>query len=548
MIKTKKSIYFFTVAVQIFFLCLSLIKSYSPIPTNDMWDSYLGFMDKLSVGQFSAWWDQHNEHRIFLARLFFWADITWFHGSGIFLIFSNIFALASTTFMLLWWSRALLKTGYEKNLDHFLIYSWITIACTSWIQHENLSWGFQIQFILAQLIPLISFYLMSVYSENSKYWRFLYLSYLGGAMSLLTMGNGVLVLPLLLIQMFFLNLPPRLIVFFGLASLPPLLLYFIDYHAIAGHDSIVRVLRENPLGLLEYIVVYFGGPMNYLIHFGKMKILACAAFGSLFILLSLFKLSRLFWSKLSPLYIGLLVYLGYLIVSAIGTGGGRLKFGIDQALSSRYQTPVLFAWVALALIYLPEMAKVKRKCFLLFPMALLVFLFLSYNIRKSGHADSNHTAKELAMVALNVGVFDRDVLLNVYPFTESLFERFSKTSSPTFSKLGGYLPKGMYLDTLNRPNNLEHQCKLPLNDFKSERVDLNSFSISAEIDTSVAEYINASYFLALNDGQFVGAITQVQDDTSIFRRATNRYHGYIKVSDSDALNHLSWLCTAPNLN
>jgi hypothetical protein len=41
----------------------------------DMWNGYLGFFTKLSDGDWSAWWGQHNEHRIFLARLFFWFDL-----------------------------------------------------------------------------------------------------------------------------------------------------------------------------------------------------------------------------------------------------------------------------------------------------------------------------------------------------------------------------------------------------------------------------------------------------------------------------------------
>ena len=548
MIKAKNSVFIIIVAMQILYLGLALIKNYSPIPSSDMWDGYIGFMDKLSVGQLSAWWEQHNEHRILLARLFFWVDISWFHGNGLFLMFSNVLALACTTFMLIWWSRGLLKNDHEQQLNRFLVYSCIIVVCSSWIQHENFSWGFQIQFILAQLLPLISFYFMSIFAGHSKSHKYIYLSYFGGVLSLLTMGNGVLVLPLLLIQMLFLKLPPKALVSFGIASLPPIFLYFFDYHAVAGHDSIVRVLRENPLGLLEYTAIYFGGPISHLYYLEEWKLIVSGVFGTLFIFLAAYKLLPLFKGRLSPLYLGLLIFLGYLAISAIGTGGGRLKFGLDQALSSRYQTPVLLAWVALALLYLPEISRMKRKSFFLLPIIVLNAAFLSYNSSGARHPNSNLDSKDLAMVALNLGVFDRNVLATVYPSPEFLFERFSRSSSPTFSKLGGYLPNGMYQDLKNSHLNLEQRCNLPITDLTSERVDKNSFSISAVVDSEVAEYINASYFLAVNEGHLVGAITQIQDDTSIFKKTTNRYHGYIKVSDSETLNHLSWLCTAPNLN
>jgi hypothetical protein len=49
-------------------------RAYSPVPFSDMWDGYLHFFMQVSDGDSGAWWRQHNEHRIVLARLLFWIN------------------------------------------------------------------------------------------------------------------------------------------------------------------------------------------------------------------------------------------------------------------------------------------------------------------------------------------------------------------------------------------------------------------------------------------------------------------------------------------
>ena len=47
------------------------VRRYSPIPFGDMWNGTLGFFVRIQDGDYSAWWAQHNEHRIVLARILF---------------------------------------------------------------------------------------------------------------------------------------------------------------------------------------------------------------------------------------------------------------------------------------------------------------------------------------------------------------------------------------------------------------------------------------------------------------------------------------------
>lgn len=77
-------------------------RNYSSVPYWDMWNGYLDFYTKISSGDWSAWWAQHNEHRIVLARVFFWLDIRYFHGQGWFLIVLNYLLLIISTSIFLW--------------------------------------------------------------------------------------------------------------------------------------------------------------------------------------------------------------------------------------------------------------------------------------------------------------------------------------------------------------------------------------------------------------------------------------------------------------
>src|SRR5690349_8591139 len=70
-------------------------RHYSPVPFWDMWPGYVDFWVRLSEGEWGAWWAQHNEHRIVLARLLFWVDHAVFGGTiGFLFVVNYLLALA----------------------------------------------------------------------------------------------------------------------------------------------------------------------------------------------------------------------------------------------------------------------------------------------------------------------------------------------------------------------------------------------------------------------------------------------------------------------
>jgi len=80
-----------------------VVSTYSALPHWDEW----AFFDHLATGK--AWslqwlWAQHNEHRFFVPKLFFLADVQFFHGTQKFLLASifliQLFHIALLSFSL----------------------------------------------------------------------------------------------------------------------------------------------------------------------------------------------------------------------------------------------------------------------------------------------------------------------------------------------------------------------------------------------------------------------------------------------------------------
>ncbi|RPH40830.1 MAG: hypothetical protein EHM87_21255, partial [Burkholderiales bacterium] len=62
---------------------IGTVRLHSPVPFWDAWDGIVDFYLRVRDGDRSAWWAQHNEHRVGISRFFFWADLRWFGGGGV---------------------------------------------------------------------------------------------------------------------------------------------------------------------------------------------------------------------------------------------------------------------------------------------------------------------------------------------------------------------------------------------------------------------------------------------------------------------------------
>jgi hypothetical protein len=230
-----KTLFIFALAAFTFVVLANVggFRSYSPVPFWDMWNGYLDFYVKASAGDLSVWWAQHNEHRIFIARLFFWLDFTFFHGQVWFLFAVNylLMGVVCLIFWNIWKERT---TGNIPWIGFFLI-AWLF----SWIQEENLNWAFQSQFILAQLLPLAALYFLHRAATPGMFQnRDFYIAILFGALALGSMANGVLTLPLMTLYAAVVRMGLKRSLLLAILALVAISLYFYDYKAQVHHGSL----------------------------------------------------------------------------------------------------------------------------------------------------------------------------------------------------------------------------------------------------------------------------------------------------------------------
>lgn len=391
------------------------VRSFSPVPHWDMWDGYVDFYSKVTGGEVAAWWAQHNEHRIVLARLLFWADITWFAGATRFLLVVN-YLLVGLTGLVFWKAWRELSGGKEAFIGIFLV-AWLF----SWSQEENLLWAFQSQFILAQLLPLSAFYCLhrAVSSPTQSHTSFALAAFLG-IVSIGSMANGVLALPLMTLYACVVRCSWPRVAVLGVLSCLCLGLYFHDYVAPAGHGSLSLALRDNPVGVATYVLLYLGGPIYHLWLEGGSQARQWALLsGALFVLSALVLAWRFVpCARQNTLAMALLTFILYVGGSALGTAGGRLIFGLEQAFASRYATPSLMAWAALFVLILfqfPAQSLIRRRAWLFFLLLLLFMLPRQGLAVDVTHKQQANFERWIAALALEMRVRDEAQIRQVYP-------------------------------------------------------------------------------------------------------------------------------------
>lgn len=409
------------------------MKNYSPVPYWDMWDGYLDFYVKASSGDWSVWWAQHNEHRIFLARLLFWIDISIFDGQSIFLIIINYLLLLLTYLLIRQFLHEQIPL-VENSLLRKTLSLVIFILIFSWLQRENLIWGFQSQFVLAQFLPLLAFFL--IHKSHIEYSRsncFFITACIVGVLAVGTMANGILTLPLMSFLAILLGFNIWRIVLLVSISLASIFLYFYNYTSPEGHGSITNEILENPIGVIEYFLVYIGKPFYYFFAslLGSEKSLVITKFfGLVFVLLFTYiSFKAIKTTKHKSINLCLVTFLIYICGSGAATAGGRLAFGVDQALSSRYFTPVLIGWSILLVLYAPIILTMFRKKPILIANLLLIMpiLLIPEQLKAKSSNIDELFEREIAVLALEMNIREESQIKRIFPFVDWIF---SITSIP----------------------------------------------------------------------------------------------------------------------
>lgn len=529
------------------------INSFSPVPYWDMWDGTLNFFLRIRGGDSSLWLAQHNEHRILLSRLLFWLDYTLFDGLSYFLIIVNYILMAFAIF--LFWQFSRLQTHSDTGLkpansdstdDHptsVLLFSFFVLAWLSqWMQWENLAWGFQSQFFLAQSLPLAAFYCLAASALQRQSSLFFAGTLILGILSLFTMANGVIALPLLTLAALIMRVSWLRVALLATCTALGLLFYFWDYQTPGSHASILDTLRYQPIQLLEYVALYLGSPFFALAGEGRNGLIAAGLSGGALILLSAVRLfMEIKARKINPVTIALLGYLLYLGGTAVGTGTGRVVFGVAQAVSFRYTTPALMAWAALLLLYLPMLVQASKQYrqIVCIVTVMVCALLLWRQLPALQPQHQKVFDRQVAALALELDIADAQQINHIYVLNAGFLNIANRASEENISVFGQYPLKDLREEWQKRytaPATLP-ACQGSLDSVNEIEREPDALRINGWIFNPVEETVPSRVTITDSLGRIVGfALTgQPRPDVSAAIHedaALSGFRGYIEPVDT----------------
>ena len=425
------------------------VLQFSSIPFWDMWNGTLGFVQRFEDDPRGALFEQHNEHRIVLTRLLFLLEYKVFGGSSLFLIVVNYLCAIAicTTF---WRSLIVINRDRTPKLHVAVAGLLLTAWLFLWAQHENLTWAFQSQFFLAQLVPLFACLALGrAILENSPFGLWFLIAVVAGFVSLGTMANGVAALPLLAVGAAVFRMGWVRFGILTVAAVFSVALYFNGYHSISGHGSLSESLLTDPIGLLAFVFRYLGSPFYYIFGMNRVAhLIAILAGASMVFVAAGICLQVLRGRRLHHVSSGLLLFIVFVGFTAFVTAGGRLMIGDNVAFASRYTTPALMAWAAMFCIVSPSVLTAFReqgseRFASLSIVAAFSLFILKYQFAALFPSTDTLHIRNVAALAAELNIPDSAYILQIYPDTSAVLEIANKATANDLGVFGLKPYKGL---------------------------------------------------------------------------------------------------------
>lgn len=394
-----------------------VIAYYQPLFFWDSWDT-VGNYERFVQGTYSLsdLFSQHNEHRIAFPRLIFLADFVFGQGMNIINVVSMLFVQFLLAILLVKMSLRI------ASLPIAIISAAISVMLLfTFGQYENFTWGFQVSFFGVCAAATAAFWWFSEAAERRfrglPAFSFAFGSLLMTIIAIYTLSNGIIVCFVLI----FLALTQRAAVNVIIASIVISVimccLYFHDFHLVQGHSP-PEYAFQHPIEVFIYILIYIGGLVG---SFGRTAAGAVGAAG--LAMTSLAAVRMILHKEPIAARAALVGVMLFVVATAALTAFGRVFFGFDQALASRYLTPVCVFWSA-QVIYWSSFA--QRRPFNLPALALLSMVFLAVvagaawaHLEGRPFAKQNFRNLNLASDALLSGADAPAALKLIYPDPEA---------------------------------------------------------------------------------------------------------------------------------
>jgi len=342
------------------------------------------------------------DHRIVIPRILFFLDIYVFGGWNAFGIVAIYFMLACLGVTI--WIEY--KKWHTVRYSSFIIIGLIFSFLFSWIQNENLKWGFQSQFIAIYLFAMLAF---AFYSRPTGSVKRVALGLIFCACAELSMGNGIATFFVMATQGFLLRRSWREIATILVAGAIASAIYFHNF--VKPVLPLDPAVAHVPLARLKFFLIFLGSPVFWVTH----SLLLAGMAGLLLFVLAALATIHLYRKRLFTPYRSFLIAgYGLIVASAIGATQGRWMLGLLAAIASRYTLPVLLSFLVLSLLAL-DMAATKRArtIVVLIPLVFLTFL-AKFQENVNGDVDILYRWK-LAVLSQKIGLDHQDLDGLIFP-------------------------------------------------------------------------------------------------------------------------------------
>lgn len=320
-----------------------IVVCWGPLPVEDSWN-------ELVSGRDITWsWliSQHNEHRPLFSRLVSIADYWLSAETNVIDFVAGIIVLASLGLLVVHLSRGAGLRGRVETI-------WtagVTLALLFWsVQWEALTWGFAFVAFSSVLWAAAAFSVLAVGPPT--------IAALAVVIALefvatFVLASGVIVPFVAIALAIWLNRPRSHVAILSVAAVSVLISYLVGYHSQPHHSDPFEALSH--LGaILAYTAAYLGGPfgasIGWLLQINSVAVaITVGVTGILTFAVLGWWLFRRHRSN-SPYEAVLFALTSFVAASGLLTSSGRVRFGMEQALSSRYATQVVLFWLLLALL------------------------------------------------------------------------------------------------------------------------------------------------------------------------------------------------------
>ena len=312
-----------------------------PGPAVDFWH-FMKVLNQRGAG--AEWWPllvrEHGGHRLLFPKLLYLAEYAVFNGRNVFLITLSVLLQGLTAALVtvgVWRERAAVGgpvVVFAGGLALVLLFSGAQIE--NFLRPWNLHWFLVVAAASVSFAALVRGGRGSAERSLSAPW--LGVAVLAGFVATWSMGNGLLVWPLLLGLAWLLRLPRRGIVALGVMALAGAASFFVGYEP---HQNVApsRLLTE-PLVQVSWLLRALGTPFSSdsptFAAAGGTVVLACGGYAGWDLVRR-----RERSADVELLLAGLFLFaVGTLVLAATGRAASTWN-------EPRYQTVVLVAWMSL---------------------------------------------------------------------------------------------------------------------------------------------------------------------------------------------------------